>query len=581
MIPPRSAVKVWMFLGGAIIIGSVFAWWCVLRPCISMAYAHPEWWFFGRFVSGRDVHQLSHYLQYAFGLYCYVLRLLVFLWMGGALSIWVSVECSAKKFIMALTVLIGMAVYIRVPTIGAPLQKEWVTASTLIALDLLHDGGWLNHAGAIPQTFPGDANLYVTNLGITAIAPNGIGYYMSFPPLAVLFPAIVFHALGIMPSIAGIQWLAIALHVMSIVLISCMILLLWPEERSRYVGAWWAALVVAITPGSLWYFGNEYSWDTFWHHLWLMGVVLLVYFKRRVEKGKRWPLLLALSFIFFAASYAEYQGVLFAFMAGIWALYMARKDMRYFKIFIIAGVFSSLAVLLTTCQYSSLVGFSTFLSLLMKKAGDRSFIAEAPVTQIWLHYAACFGIALLVLPVLIRQKTRRILKQEAWVLFLLLGPLVVHHLLLLQWTAVHRYSVMKAVFPLAVVCACFGMYGLGEWRGSRSALRQALAAGFLIAGSVGLYDQIFARSPAREKNARLAANIRSLSSDREVLFSIGPYVLPQTLYYLRRNVQSVSDEDEARQWLQCHHMPCGHLLFFDDDRELVEHKTVVENDPGI
>jgi hypothetical protein len=159
----------------------------------------------------------------------------------------------------------------------------------------------------------------------------------------------------------------------------------------------------------------------------------------------------------------------------------------------------------------------------------------------------------------------RVRRGEWELVVLTAAPILLHHAVLLQWTARHAYSVVKTSFLLAILTAMV----LGRLLDGGVARRWlATAAGVALLGvlamSVRGFQRDFATTGDVSRYQRVGAEIaRRAGPDQVVLAVSRVYINPQIVYYARRNIQTVASADEARAWLAGHGRQSGVLVEID------------------
>ncbi|MCU0292892.1 MAG: hypothetical protein MUF10_13020 [Thermoanaerobaculaceae bacterium] len=490
--------------------------------------------------------------------------------------------------LVALAVLLAVSVAVRVPGLGRPLGEahDWITAQSLIALEILDAEGLVAHRFAIPQTFPGDANRYVRNAGIRLLDPQGRGYYTSFPPLSIIVPHLVFRLTGSSPTLVGLRVFSLVLHCIAAVFVFVLLRMVGRDRPGSDLAALAGAAVVLFLAPNLWYLCSTYSWDTFWHFLWApwLVVALALLGSEQEPRPGRLALLGALTF---ALVYSELIGALCA--ATLAALLLARGPRRHRRTLGVLAAAVAAPLALTLVQYALLAGVGALRDTLVYAFQERSFLmaspksrpqmvelgSASPVVLIARTYLRWFGplLALLAVGAGLVAVTRRQAgtagnreRRGEWELVVLTAvPILLHHAVLLQWTARHAYSVVKTSFLLAVLTALV----LGRLLDGKIARRWLAAAagtallGVLVGGVRG-FQRDFATTGDTSRYTRVGSEIaRRVGPDQVVLAISKVYINPQIVHYARRNIQTVASADEARAWLAGHGRQSGVLVEID------------------
>ena len=403
------------------------------------------------------------------------------------------------------------------PYLDRPLSDhhEWVTAQTMIALDNLRTQGALAHLFTPIQTYPLPADKFVFNAGMKVLDKDGNGYYTSFPPFAVIAPYLVLALFSLDVTVLNLQLFNLAGHLCGTLLIFFTLgRVLSHGPSSRTAAAAGAVTYIFLAP-NLWYGANVYSWDTFWHYLWIAGIFCVIRLDDAIGHS---PVSVAafvpLGLATFFVTYSEYQGVLFALSVALWGLARlshhltseardrpaipslrllavlnvlsstptlvkrrapctdgslthfasphgekgglgnVRRSRHYARMIFVAMGASALAIGLTALQYSLQVGPGVWMRSVADTAGFRSYLGDYDWMDIPWNYLWAISYASLPVAALAAGWLKwghpswpvRLRDSEVLFAYLSVTPVIVHHLLLPQWTAVHNYS--KVGYPL-------------------------------------------------------------------------------------------------------------------------------------
>lgn len=483
-----------------------------------------------------------------------------------------------------LGVLFFIAFVVRYPNLDRHLSDhhESITAQSMIALQNWDiQGAWKHHL-CILQTYPLDADKYVSNLGQTVMSSNGNGYYISFPPFSIILPYFLFRLFSFQFSVINLQLFNMAGHFIATFFLYLTISMVVPgRPEGKFAALIGAGVFIFLAP-NLWYFSNTYSWDIFWHYLWVVGIWVVLRIYRDIDQGKQITIpLYILSVVTFFMVYSEYQGLLFA-LSVVLCSYWYLKPSKYFKqILATVTIASAVAFLLTVYQYQSVTGGWTLLgNLVLSKFRDRSLPPQGGMEQIaysniWVHYARSFFYILIpvysMVVVLRKHSTARFgewfTKAETQLVWLCVFPVVTHHILLIQWTAVHSYSVVKSSVFLSTIIAILLYKILSNDLVSRPLKCFALVtivSAMLM--SVMKYRGDFSIAKDPDRYFRIGELIRAHVSSKDVVFAVSHWMVePQIIYYSGRNIEGVADKNEALKWLRKHRRVQGKVFYIDKD----------------
>ena len=214
-----------------------------------------------------------------------------------------------------------------------------------------------------------------------------------------------------------------------------------------------------------------------------------------------------------------------------------RRSRQYaWMIFVTMGA-SALAVGLTALQYSLQVGPEVWMRSVADTAGIRSYLGDYDWMDIPRNYLWAIGYVSLPVAALAAGWLKwgqaswpvRLRDSEVLFAYLAVTPVIVHHLLLPQWTAVHNYSNVKSlVFLSGAMAWLFQRFSAGRDtpRLAHAGVWIALILGFI--GSIVTYQRVYVSPPARYQE--LGREIAALADDAEVVFMLpaGP-VVPQII----------------------------------------------------
>ena len=163
-------------------------------------------------------------------------------------------------------------------------------------------------------------------------------------------------------------------------------------------------------------------------------------------------------------------------------------------------------------------------------------------------------------------------REERQLVFLAIFPVVPHHVLLLEWTANHPYSMVAWSPFLTLVIAMLVnkvVFGFRVGTATKSLLTALLIAS--LTGSVYTYRSIYSKSTSPERLYLLGETIKRHALDSEVVFAVSKVKIDTpVIYYSRRNVQTISDPETARAWLKDHDRKAG-LVFYVNPDYTVDH----------
>ncbi|MEZ4699559.1 MAG: hypothetical protein R2834_04450 [Rhodothermales bacterium] len=485
-----------------------------------------------------------------------------------------------------------VSILIRLPNLDRPLSNdyEWVTAHTLITLDIWRTDGALRHRLAPIYTYPYAADTHIESLTSGVADAEGRYYYVSYPPLTFIAPHLVFTALRIAPSPLALQGLNLVLHALTA---WCLYLLVAglrrrPLRDGLDLPALAAFLVYTFSAPNLWFHANVYFADVLVQLFFVAAVWAIA--RHVLEDRPIWPVGVAL----FLMTYTEWLGVfLTATVAGVAA---ARGfDRRWMRVAGVCIAGSGLALLVTFLQYASIAGASAFIDASVTRFAVRSgqsqglFGNPEAYLSIGIAYARGYFPQAVLLVVLgaaaWTTRAARPAGEVGWLhwIGLTLAPALMHHLVFFEFTTIHDFALLKTSVPLALgTAACMDrLCATDERDGARfyAAFGLGVTAA-LLAFSVFLYyahithdavDQFQLVGETVGREARSDETV-FIVADRSLygLIIPGPdhdVVAPQILYYAGRDILLVDSIDDAYRHLETYGKPRGVLFSFAASRQ--------------
>jgi len=480
-----------------------------------------------------------------------------------------------SRVLLVLTALFLLSVVVRWPLLNRPLgsHQEWLTSTVLRTMQIWEtEGAWKSYKFLPIVTYPGLANYHIDNQGGVP-DPLGRQYYLSYPPLAYIAPYVVLRTLGIRVDVLPLQIFSLILHYACGLLVYLIVAMLMRHQGSRYARMCGviAAAIYIFSPATLWFHSNIYMSDMFVQPLFILGVYL--YLKIQLSKTIPVALLITLGAVVLLMIYTEWLGAFFAFAVFLHGVYRWRTPaMRWMMVTVLVA--SILAVLLILLHYSQVDGLSAFLHYSKSKFLERSALSDKLVsrlslrswTQVMSHYTNGFfpgtigyiiviALAALILSRFGSRESRKnqLLKPAIYVVTL---PVILHHVILFNFTFHHDFSALKSAVLLAILAGVFSGFVLEEldrlklpkWRWARVVPVFCFLGLICWVNVTNFYDINLKGAGTGYRDSGLA--IRQLAQPNEVVFVVvtdplGPY--PQLVWYAKRNLAVWIDETAALQ----------------------------------
>jgi hypothetical protein len=477
--------------------------------------------------------------------------------------------------ISLLLLLFSGSILLRERNIDKPLGRhhEWITAHTLVTLSIWEKEGLITHHFSPIYTFSGKANTNLELLGGVK-DQNGRCYYTSYPPFAFLLPYFIFHPLGITPNVMSLQLLGLVIHFICAFGIFLLLYQLYDKRigKETFLPAFIAFALYCYSYGNLWFHMNLWFCDILMQVFFIYGTLLYCKIRNGTGTGIHHILL---GLVAFLAVYTEWLGLLmvivFAISEGIRIL---RKKTNYRLLIVLCGA-TLLALTLTIWQYSSINGLSAFLEAAKAKYLIRSGYQNRNISEYgfnilnpasyekmdgnyngnYLTLINLLGIlGILFIVISIYRRKYFVNQQERRVLFYIILPVVLHHVIFFNFNIVHDFSTLKTAFFLITLIAIFSQRILLffsslpvklSWIGS---VGLTVIIGIKCFESALLYKKNYDATLIMPPYEVLGQAIRAQAPVNELVIINGE-LCPELMYYSGRNMAWTQDTTRARDFL--------------------------------
>ncbi len=519
---------------------------------------------------------------------------------GGALLLWRVIPfpkgargLPSRVGLVAVATAFLVSVAVRWPSLGRALSDghEYETAFSLVAVENQRAYPLTQTGLAIPFTYPGEANQVVSDQLLLLNDASGVGYYVNVPPFSTIVANGVMRLPGLPIVPETLRGLNLVFHFVASLLLFLVLLRLLRGSPWRTFSAFVGIMFFMFNPAGLWFFSNIYGWAFFWQYLWVISLFILVQFMDAAAAGRVPPALwIGLSIGIFCLAYTEVLGVLCVAMYVLCLLARSRENRNYLVAALVGAASAALALGLTIFQYSRIAGFDALMEHYSHAFARRCLLAPADHLRILMHYIIAHLFLLVPLGcmwlLLLASGNRSSAAQSdrslwRWVLLLTAAPVVFHHLLFLQWTSVHSFSVLKAIVPLTILVSVVidrVMNSTALHRAAKSLVLGLLLAS--VAASLVEYRSVFSYSHDPDRFRRVGDEVRRLAAPEEVVFlASDAFELFQVTYYSKRNTRKVASAEDAYQWMKETGRPRGILFSIDQDCNIVGVKRLAIDHP--
>lgn len=507
-----------------------------------------------------------------------------------------------KLFYCIIFSLFILSVVVRLPNLNRPLGRhhEWLSSTVLRHQQIWYENGALKYKFLPIMTYNNKADKNINNQASQKDAAGNF-YYTSYPPFAYIFPYIIFRAFNIYPDVLPLQIFNIIMHFISCFFIYLIVSLV---TRKHYVSrlnipAILGFAVYLFAPETLWFHSNVYMSDMLVQPFFIIGIYI---FLKLIVNEQKPIYYILLGIINFFMIYTEWLGVFFAFSVFLYALVnIKKKAMR--RILLIIIITSIASLILTVWQYSQISSFYDFIGASIEKCLFRSGAAQHTDhnlhywdIQSWRrinrHYVFGYLPFLIVLYAvgflyfILRKKrfTKNIFHKnriEIITLYLCLTPVIIHHLLFFNFTAVHDFSVLKDGVFISVLIALFYYRLINILKESSSDKNRILE--IKIVNSVIVLMVIFSLYKYRTLNSHnnesynnIGKEIAKLANNDEVVFiKTKFFIAPQAVFYAHRNIAKWRDYSKAKELLDLNNVERGVIFTLSDKNNRIISKEYI------
>jgi hypothetical protein len=478
--------------------------------------------------------------------------------------------------VLILIILFIISILVRVPNLDRPISKhhEFNTAFFLIPMEIWNEEGIVKHGFLPPYNYTNSNDKFIAEpIGIEEGNKQGIYYYLSFPSLSYVAPYTIFSVLNVKPT-------ALALQIFNLVLHFIVCLMLFGVFSSLFSpnSALLGAVFYIFSPGTLWFHGNGYT-----HHIFAIFLVTLTlhYFSKIILQNKPSKtnfILFTLSLILLFLS--EWISVFFSFVLVLLGIVYGKKNPLYKKLILCALIAGVLSALIMFAQYSYHFGWNQYLDYQLNRFSYRSTLINDSLSigeQIfsWIKWTlVSFGpwIVLIVVFFAIyfinKSKHWNISENEKQVFSLLFFPAVLYHLVFMEFTVVHDYSV--------IIDGLFWAFIIGfiAERIQLSSVKTNVFTSLIILMSIAQYYYINRPGKYNQNGDSysiyqdIGETIKSTSTADDTIFIMGfdesvNRNNPQIIYYAKRNFKPIDDENEVIEFMRTFNRKQGKIYILE------------------
>ena len=497
---------------------------------------------------------------------------------------------------LILIAIFAFSVAIRWVNIDRPLSKhhEFVTGVSLRIIQIWYDEGAANFKYNPSMNYAGTPNKFINNHASTTgtmLDEEGNYYYISHPPLAYLFPYVVFKTIKVRPTIRSLQIFHLVINFFSAYFIYLIICLLGQQRPfgKVYISGIVGFLVYLFNPAVLWFQANTYMSDMLVHVFFIIGVYIML--KLLIRKRFFSPKYLIYYAVgLFLMIYTSWLGLFFAFAVFLYSMI----KLRYERVFL-PLVFITIAVTICTLylifyQYSQINGVEAYLTQMLNRLGERGSTSGSGIfgfltlkfhelKRIIINYGILYlPIFLLLvtfgLQVFKGPKLRIVFTKNGYrFLWFSTLPILLLHLFLLGYSGHNFTSLYGSLFLSVLVAILYDKLRQSE---ALSKFQANLGIAVVMVLSIGIYFYINLPGSTSVKryeyahDQKLGLEVKNTIAIDEVAFWQGAVSLtPQVVIYAERNIKEITSPEDAIEFLNEHNLKKGRIYKLQPEKGII------------
>lgn len=496
-----------------------------------------------------------------------------------------------KKNIFLLAIIIVFFLFsasylLRKPYLNSFLeeQHEWITAHSLIALENLKNYPAHKHLFRLISTYPNQVNYHITDWVIVRIMDKeGVGYYTSYPPFAIILPHLIFSLLKIKINVENIQNFNMFVHFLGSIFIFLSVYHL--SIKKKFFSSTLATVAYIFNTASLWFYSATYSWDILWYQLLVINLFIMSRLLTTKKNKKLYYLFVILTMLLV---YTELQSLFFIFSVVL--LLFVFNHPQKFKFLKILTLSSIPPLLIYIIQNSLISGPKKFLSTIFMKFSQYSSLnlqfLNVQEQTIYLNRYKLLLIPIVVLFLIVlflnilskKKKINKIFNNQQIIIFLIpLLIFLIHTILMFPDVIVHEFASLTIAISLS--------YGIGFLISNlnyKKTLKKIFVNSLIVlSASIFIYFslinfKIYAGEGTNSYRYDLSQEIiQNLNEDEVLFFASQDIVHPQITYFTKRNFTMVNSSSEARLILEKLGLKKGKIFTLNEWGNIVDIEKVI------
>lgn len=430
-------------------------------------------------------------------------------------------------------------------------------------MEIWNKDGISKHAYIPPYNYNNENDKYISSpIGVEYGNKNGTYYYLSFPCLSYVVPYIIFQFLSLPLTPISLQIFNLFLHFILCILLFRILRSVFSTEAAFY-----SILFYLFSPATLWFHGNAYTHQVFSQ----VVLVACLHFLFLYHTLKNYCQLLGFGFILLLLFLSEWISIFFSLFLLLFSLVHFKNSSIHRNLVYTVLVAFAVAAFIFYFQYNHFFGWARYWAYLSDRFSQRTIHITSVQglglqLSAWLKwnvvsYGPWLGLSVILL---IQWKNKvqgsiSIDKKQKTLFGLLFFPVMAYHFVFLEFTASHDYSVLPDALLWASLFAFLSFHVLNSSSAKKNYLYLTTftwlmsLAQYYVINRPGKYGQ---NGDDYAIYQNIGEKVKQSASPAETLFMMGFDSIsispnnPQIMYYAKRNIQSVSTEEDARVFMK-------------------------------
>lgn len=379
---------------------------------------------------------------------------------------------------------------------------------------------------------------------------------VSFGNFWYLAPYYYHTLLGIQPSAASLQIYNLILLLISLLLISKISAAI-SNSINNDLPRLLIPLFYAISPVVTWFCTNGYVHEVAVLPFYLSALLLLhnIFLKQHISL----PKLVILAILVFLGILNDWLFATFCVVTSLYAIFLSVRTKKAIWLSLIMACTIGFLAAVTTILYcySQQMGWQQLVDVSVSRWKERGLTASISAIEIvkYLSRNYVMGFAGLLFIILafcnktIRTTTAKLVQNKtiSFFLFFSISIGLMHQLLFVQFSYIHDYSVLKMALPISII-GCSILYNF-------PCKLRMIAIGCVIFSSISTYYFINRPGQSAQNGDNynylqvLSTQINKTVVNDEILIIKDLILMPQLMYYTKRNYKSFEDEATCKAYM--------------------------------